>query len=110
MVYPMTLDVAADQVRISMDYVTRGEEMTVNGREAICVEGQDRVGGYDMTYYDVRSSLSDSGPNYIDHIEPGETVTVHMAWIVNEDELDMLYLAPMWQGPLGANGIVDIRQ
>jgi len=45
-----------------------------------------------LEYYDVRSERSDSGPNYIDHLEPGESVTIQMAWIVNEDELDKMYL------------------
>lgn len=44
----------------------------------------------EMDYYDVRGG--DRGNNYISSIQPGETVTVHMAWIVNEDELDKLYL------------------
>lgn len=31
--------------------------------------------------------------NYIPEIGPGESVTIHFAWIVNEDELDKLYLS-----------------
>lgn len=47
---------------------------------------------YGLEYYDVKSEQSDSGLNYIDRLEPGESVTIQMAWIVNEDELDKMYL------------------
>ena len=34
-----------------------------------------------------------SGPkNYIPELQPGESVTIRFAWLVNEDELDKLYL------------------
>ena len=31
--------------------------------------------------------------NYLESIKPGETVTVHMAWIVTQEELGRLYLS-----------------
>ncbi len=44
-----------------------------------------------MCYADV--SGGGSGPkNYIPEIKPGESVTIRFAWLVNEDELDKLYL------------------
>ncbi len=44
----------------------------------------------EMIYYDVHGG--ERGNNYIKSIKPGETVTVHMAWIVTEEELENLYL------------------
>ncbi|MEY8389921.1 DUF4367 domain-containing protein [Lachnospiraceae bacterium 45-W7] len=70
---------------------------------------------WEMTYYDVHGG--ERGNNYIASIKPGETVTVHVAWIVLEEELDNLYLN---LDPSGgcyefddtslATGYVDIRQ
>ncbi len=47
------------------------------------------VGG-EMCYSDVFGGHLNK--NYIPKIEPGESATVHLAWVVNEDELDKLYL------------------
>lgn len=44
----------------------------------------------EMLYYDVHGG--EKGNNYIERILPGETVTVHMAWVVMEEELETLYL------------------
>ena len=41
-------------------------------------------------FYDLHSGERDN--NYIPSMEPGETVTVHFAQIVNEDELEYMYL------------------
>lgn len=69
----------------------------------------------EMVFYDVRGR--ERGNNYIESIKPGETVTVHMAWIVTEEELGTLFLT---LDPSGgayeftdsslAIGYVDIRQ
>lgn len=69
----------------------------------------------EMFYYDVHSGTR--GNNYIPSIQPGETVTVHMGWIVPEEELGYLYLS---LDPFGGyyefsdhvlgTGYVDIRQ
>lgn len=76
-------------------------EQTENGYavyDRVQSKGHDYVeatGAYfydGLEYYDVRSERSASGPNYIDHLEPGESITIQMAWIVNEDELDKMYL------------------
>ncbi len=69
----------------------------------------------EMPYYDVHGGERDN--NYISSIKPGETVTVHMGWIVTEEELGELYLSLDTFG--GAYefsdtslemGYVDIRQ
>ena len=69
----------------------------------------------EMVFYDVRGGEREN--NYIESIKPGETVTVHMAWIVTEEELGTLFLT---LDPSGgayeftdsslAIGYVDIRQ
>ena len=70
---------------------------------------------HEMIYYDVHGG--ERGNNYIECIPSGETVTVHMAWIVTEEELSTLYLN---LDPSGGSyefsesalktGYVDIRQ
>lgn len=69
----------------------------------------------EMWYYDVHGG--ERGNNYIQSIQPGETVTVHMAWVVPEEELGYLYLnMDPYGGPFEFNdhslavGYVDIRQ
>ena len=69
----------------------------------------------EMFYYDVHGG--DRGNNYIPVIEPGETVTVHLAWVVPEEELPYLYLnldteggAYIFSDTSLAIGYVDIRQ
>ena len=68
-----------------------------------------------MDYYDVRGGERNN--NYIPSIKPGETVTVHLAKVVNEDELDKMYLVLDGEGnrlEFSENalkaGYVDIRQ
>lgn len=48
------------------------------------------AGFMEMWYYDVHGSERKN--NYIDHLEPGETAVVHMAWLVPEEELQYMYL------------------
>lgn len=55
-----------------------------------CVENEHIGVRHEMSYSDV--SGGHNGKNYIPKIAPGESVTVHLAWIVNADELDKLYL------------------
>lgn len=69
----------------------------------------------EMWYYDVYGG--DRGNNYIASIQPGETVTVHMAWVVPEEELGYMYLNMDTYGGAAefsdnslAVGYVDIRQ
>lgn len=50
------------------------------------------AGGFgEMDYYDVHGG--ERGNNHIPVIQPGETVTVHIGKIINEDEMDKLYLS-----------------
>lgn len=69
----------------------------------------------EMDYYDVHDG--EESKNYISTIEPGETVIVHMAKIVNEDELGSMYLSLDSNGggfeftkSMLDTGYVDIRQ
>lgn len=68
----------------------------------------------EMYYYDVFGGERNN--NYIDSILPGETKTVHMGWIVTEEELGFLYLNLDTYGGMEfsesslALGYVDIRQ
>ena len=76
--------------------------------------GSSVAGIGEMDYYDVKS---EKNKNYISSLEPGESRTIHMAWIVNETDLDELYLNV---NPSGGClefdkesleiGFVDIRQ
>lgn len=69
----------------------------------------------EMYYYDVEGTRQ--GKNYIPCIEAGETVTVHVAWVVPERDLPYLYLnlntggTPYELTPEDmAIGYVDIRR
>lgn len=81
--------------------------------DAITYAGSAGFG--EMWYYDVHGG--ERGNNYISSIQPGETVTVHMAWLVPADELDLLYLnldtiSSCYEFDENAlrTGYVDIRQ
>ncbi len=54
------------------------------------VENEHRSITPEMGYFDVSGGHLDK--NYIPKIGPGESATVHLAWVINEDELDKLYL------------------
>lgn len=72
------------------------------------------IGGFgEMDYYDIHSGERNN--NYISSIKPGETVTVHFAKIVNEDEMDKMYMslecAPYeFSEEALETGYVDLRQ
>lgn len=51
-----------------------------------------RGGNLDMEYYDLLHDTINNGGNWLNELEPGETRTVRLAFLVNEDEMDMLYL------------------
>ena len=53
-------------------------------------QGTSLLQNRDMLYSDVLGGSENK--NYISSIKPGETATVHIAYVVNEDELDKLYL------------------
>lgn len=66
------------------------EEEPAPGDEWETALNQGLSDSREMIYYDVHGG--ERGNNYIESIGPGETVTVHMAWVVTQEELDTLYL------------------
>lgn len=77
---------------------------------------QNSPAGYltEMQYFDVYGGEGTNAKNYITSLAPGETVTVHLAFLVNEDELPYLFLNPSGTGGLDdyslSDGLVDLRQ
>ena len=70
----------------------------------------------EMTYYSVSEDYGNGG-NYISSLKPGESIQVNMAWIVNENDLDNMYLnlngdggAYEFSDSILNTGLVDIRQ
>ena len=70
----------------------------------------------EMTYYSVSEDYGNGG-NYISSLMPGESKQVNMAWIVNENELDHIYLnlngegeAFQFSDSVLKSGVVDICQ
>lgn len=49
------------------------------------------AGTGEMQYYDIADE--ETSKNYIPEIKAGASQTVHMAWLVGEDEVDQLYLS-----------------
>lgn len=76
-------------------------EQQEDGLYTVYVDGEMPGDGYDyytgdsvartaeMGYSDVRDG---NGKNYISVLKPGESVTVNMAWIVNEQDIKNMYL------------------
>lgn len=114
-----TEEVAQKLVYVTAEYTNAGDiglrNILFNGSLlAICQSGEEYVlydrsaredGQWDktenagvawlggMNFFDSHGQGYGNGQNYIDALEPGETATVHMAWVVNEDELPYLYLS-----------------
>lgn len=70
----------------------------------------------EMTYSSVSENYGNGG-NYISSLKPGESIRVNMAWIVNENELDNMYLnlngdggAYEFSDSMLKAGLVDICQ
>lgn len=68
-----------------------------------------------MAYSDVSEDYGNEG-NDIPSLAPGKSIQIHMAWIVNENQLDHLYLnlngdgnAFAFNDTLTRSGIVDIH-
>ena len=59
-----------------------------------------------MIYYDIDDITTDGG-NHIPYLGPGESKTIHVAWIVTEDELPYIYLR---FGQEQYSKMFDIRQ
>ena len=69
-----------------------------------------------MTYMSVTEDYG-NGDNYISSLNPSESIQVNMAWIVNENDLDNMYLNLNGDGAafefsesMLSVGVVDIRQ
>lgn len=84
-------------------------------KECDYVEGSSVARAAEMRYGSVRENYG--GSNYILSLRPGESIDVSMAWIVNENDLDKMYLnLSTYGGNLefteGAleTGVVDIRR
>ena len=84
-------------------------------KECDYVEGSSVARAAEMRYGSVREKYG--GSNYILSLRPGESIDVSMAWIVNENDLDKMYLnLSTYGGNLefteGAleTGVVDIRR
>lgn len=84
-------------------------------KECDYVEGSSVARAAEMRYESVRENYG--GSNYILSLQPGESIDVSMAWIVNENDLDKMYLnLSTYGGNLefteGAleTGVVDIRR
>lgn len=69
-----------------------------------------------MEYYNVTSTTGGNGANYIPSLGINETVTIQVAWLVNESELDNMYIHVGTGGEMAfadevmEDGFVDIRQ
>lgn len=65
------------------------EEESGEGYDYIMGDGVARTA--EMVYSSVKED-DENGKNYISSLKPGESITVEMAWIVNEDNLKDMYL------------------
>ena len=89
-------------------------EQAGDGYDRITWDGAARTG--EMVYYSVSENYGNGG-NYISSIKPGESVQLNMAWIVNENDLENLYLNVNGDGAayefsedILKNGLVEIRK
>lgn len=64
-------------------------EHSGDGYDRIVWNGAAGMGA--MAYSDVSEAYGDGG-NYISSLKPGESIQVNMAWIVNENDLNDMYL------------------
>ena len=89
-------------------------EQSGDGYARITWDGMAKTG--EMVYYNVSENYGNGG-NYISSIKPDESVQLNMAWIVNENDLENLYLNVTGDGAsyefsenILKNGLVDIRK
>ncbi|MDD3361466.1 MAG: DUF4367 domain-containing protein [Hespellia sp.] len=94
-------------------FYDRAKEDGDDQTNAISYEGSSPLG--EMVYYDIHGGTRNN--NYITSLMPQESVTLHIAGIVNEDELDKMYLNLSTSGGTTSfteealkMGYVDIRQ
>ncbi len=68
------------------------EKTTENGKEWDYYQNYySWLGGDEMIYYDIIDADSNGG-NHIKNIEPGETVTLQVAFVVNDEDANELFL------------------
>lgn len=65
------------------------DEASGNGYDRFYGDGAAKTGS--MVYCSLKEMYGDGG-NYIPSLKPGESVQIEMAWIVNETDLEDLYL------------------
>lgn len=80
------------------------------GYDTITATGNGVSSSLDSGWFDVRlTDGSENGSNYIPRMKAGETVTVHFAWIVDEDDLPNLYLnINAVDGDAGSNPLISL--
>ncbi len=89
-------------------------EQSGDGYDRIIWDGVARTA--EMTYSSVSEDYGNGG-NYISSLKPGESIQLNMAWIVNENDIDNMYLnlngdgaAYSFTDSMLKTGLVDIRQ
>lgn len=89
---------------------------TVSGEDYDRITCDEITSTHEMEYYDTREEFGNGG-NYISSLGAGESKTVRMAWILNETDLDNLYLNLSGEGAHSEfteimldTGLVDIHK
>lgn len=89
-------------------------EQSGNDYDRVIWDGVARTA--EMTYNSISEDYGDGG-NYISSLKPGESIQVNMAWIVNENDLNNMYLnlngdgaAYEFSDSMLKTGLVDIYQ
>ena len=100
-IYTSNSDSELKNIQYICDLVTMKHE---NGYYRIYTPSEEPGNGYDyyigdgvartgeMTYYSADEEYR-NGANYISSLQPGESIQIAMAWIVNEEDLENMYLS-----------------
>ena len=87
-----------------------------SGEDYDFIHSSGVANAWEMRYYSQQEAYGNGG-NYISSLNPGESVQIEMAWIVDENELSNMYLNLSGNGSSSEfvdstleTGIVDIRQ
>lgn len=83
--------------------------------DQVYMEGLGDLLSGEMRYFDPQGGIGTNGRNYISSLAAGESVVVHMAWILKEEDLDKMYFSNGGHGEvitekMSRDGCVDIRQ
>ena len=76
--------------------------------------GLSMIGACEMAYYDVTGGARNN--NYIPQIKAGESATVHMAWLVEEEKLNQLFITLnngtgyVFSDDILETGLVELRK